>query len=67
MINFSTTIYVISEMIPKHNDTVLVKIKGIGFWSVYTYNDDTKSWANPFTGRTWANINDSDKWFYLPK
>jgi hypothetical protein len=54
-------------MIPKHNETVLVKIKGIGFWTVYTYNDDTKSWANPFTGRTWANINDNDKWFYLPK
>ena len=67
MTNFSTNIYVISEMIPKHNETVLVKIKGIGFWAVYTYNDDTKSWANPFTGRTWTNINDTDKWFYLPK
>lgn len=66
MTNFSTNIYAISEMIPKHNETVLVKIKGIGFWAVYTYNDDTKSWANPFTGRTWTNINDTDKWFYLP-
>ena len=36
MTNFSTNIYVISEMIPKHNETVLVKIKGIGFWSVYS-------------------------------
>ena len=67
MTNFSTNIYVISEMSPKHNETVLVKIKGIGFWAVYAYNNDIKSWVNPLTGRTWASINDNDKWFYLPK
>lgn len=67
MVNFSTNIYTASEKTPKHHEAVLVKINGIGFWTMYTYNDNTKIWENPFTGKTWSKINEKDMWFYLPK
>lgn len=67
MIPYNTEIYTISEMIPNHSVTVLVKINGIGFWTPHTYNDNTKSWHDPFTGKLWTKINEKDKWFYLPK
>jgi hypothetical protein len=54
-------------MIPNHNVTVLVKINGIGFWTAHIYNDNTKSWHDPFTGKLWTKINEKDMWFYLPK
>lgn len=67
MIQYNTEIYTISEMIPNHSVTVLVKINGIGFWTAHTYNDNTKSWHDPFTGKLWTKINEKDMWFYLPK
>lgn len=67
MIPYNTEIYTISELIPNHNVTVLVKINGIGFWTAHTYNDKTKSWHDPFTGKLWTKINEKDKWFYLPE
>lgn len=67
MINFSTNIYTASEMLPNHSVTVLVKINGIGFWTPHTYNKNTKSWHDPFTGKLWTKINEKDVWFYLPE
>ena len=55
MIPYNTEIYTISEMIPNHSVTVLVKINGIGFWTPHTYNDNTKSWHDPFTGKLWTD------------
>jgi len=54
-------------MIPNHSVTVLVKINGIGFWTPHTYNNNTKSWHNPFTGKLWTKISEKDMWFYLPE
>jgi hypothetical protein len=67
MIPYNTEIYTISELIPDHSVTVLVEIIGIGFWTTHIYNDNTKSWHDPFTGKLWTKINEKDMWFYLPK
>ena len=67
MIPYNIEIYTISEKFPKHQETVFVKINGIGFWTAYTYNDNTKYWENPFTGKLWTKISEKDMWFYLPK
>ena len=67
MIPYKTEIYKISEMIPNHRVTALVKINGIGFWTPHTYNNNTKSWHNPFTGKLWTKISEKDMWFYLPE
>ena len=67
MIPYNTEIYTISEMIPNHSVTVLVKINGIGFWTPHTYNNNTKSWHNPFAGKLWTKISEKDMWFYLPE
>lgn len=67
MIQYNTEIYTISEMLPNHSVTVLVKINGIGFWTARTYNDNTKSWHDPFTGKLWTKIYEKDMWFYLPE